>query len=324
MSERLQPSESNPDDLAELLSKSLPRLSTPSYIPKPAKATFRFVREIGTELQPPLKQPVALASAADGGLLVLDRPQRGRFRLLGLQPDLEPAGVVCELAKGSADAEVMEPVSLAVDGDGRLFVVDAQEGCVKKFSPAGRWLDTFRSAGPTGKLFDYPLDAAVDEAGNLVVADANNNRIVQLSPDGELGWVLENFPLPGATEAEEFNEPCSLCLGRGPILRVADRNESRVLGFDRQHKLVALWQGVSFPSVVRMAPDGTSVLVADRQRIQRFAASGNVTGSIEFPLDLGEAGTAGGGGPMAVDAQGNVLVVDLARDSILILDFAEG
>lgn len=320
MSEPLPPGEPKVEELAELVSKSLSRLSTPS-VPTPTRSAPRWVREIGRDWQPALRQPLAVAVSA--GLVVLDRPQPDRFRLARLDNDGKIAASV-EIAKGNGDNQVLEPVSLAVDAEGEVFLVDAQEGCVKKFSAEGHWLDTFRSAGPAGKLFDYPLDAAVDEAGNLLVADANNNRIVKLLPDGELGWVLENFPLrAGDQELDEFYEPCSICVGRGTILRVADRNQNRVLGFDAQRKLIALWEGVAFPSAVRMGPDGISVFVADRNRIQRFSASGQVTGAIEFPVDLGEHGTVSGGGPMAVDAQGNVLVIDLARDSIVVLGFAE-
>ena len=119
----------------------------------------------------------------------------------------------------------------------------------------------------------------------------------------------------------EFYEPCSVCVGRGGIFRVADRNENRVLGFDSKRKLIGLWTGVNSPALVRMAPDGTSVLVATRDRVLRFGPSGAVTGVIDFPLDVDGESKAHGGGALGADMQGNLLVVDPIRESILVLSF---
>ena len=331
MADPAKPGEPAPENLANLISESFSKISEiasskhPSTdAPAPKKAAPRLVREIGPGLSSPLKRPLSLAWRADKVLLVLDCPTPTKFRVQAFTAAGEPSGAPCEFAKGSTDGELMEPVSLIVDGDNQMFIVDAQDACVKKFGPDGQWLDTYRSAGPVGSMFDYPLDAAVDESGNLLIADTNNNRIVQLQSDGELGWILENFPdSAGSSEPDEFFEPCSLCVGRGGILRVADRAENRVLGFDVKRKLVGLWSDLSHPSLVRVGADGTSILVAERNRIVRMGPSGAVTGTIEFPFDLPGDAKATGGGALCADGAGHVMVIDPVRESILVLAFEE-
>jgi len=320
MADEPKPADAN---LADLVAKSLKKVggtvfSTPtsSNSPKSKASSATLVREIAA-----LKQPLGVTCIGDD-VLVLDRPDANRFRIQRHGAEGKAAGTLCEIAKGNSDGELMEPVSLVADAEGQLFIVDARDSCIKKFSAEGRWLDTYRSAGPTGKLFDNPLDVAVDEAGNLLIADANNNRIVQLQGDGELGWILERFPASTGSEEDEFYEPCSVCVGRGGIIRVADRNENRVLGFDATRKLVGAWNELSFPSLVRIASDGTSVFVAERSRIMRYGPSGAVTASIAFPFDIGNGAEANGGGAMTVDAKGNLLVIDPVRESVLVLNFS--
>lgn len=322
------PDSQNPDDLADLVAKTLSKVGgtvfttpTSSSAPKPSSASARFVREIGPGSALPLKQPLSLACTPDGSLLVLDKPEAEQFRLTRWNADGTCAGALGTIARGTAEGALMEPVALLLDAEQQWYLVDAHQGCIKKYTPEGQWLDTFLSAGPTGKLFNNPLDAALDEAGNLLVADTNNNRIVQLQPDGELGWILETFPAPGGGENDEFYEPCSVCVGRGGVVRVADRIENRVLGFDAKRKLVGLWGDLPHPACVRMAADGTSVLVAARNRIARFAPSGAPAGSIEFPVDLGNGATADGGGALAMDARGNLFAIDPVRESILVFQF---
>src|SRR6266498_3585204 len=97
------------DNLAEVLAKGLKNVGgivfeapTSSTSPKPKTASATFVREIGG-----LSQPLSLACTADGTLLVLDRPDAARFRVLRFDVAGKPNGVLCDFRKGTADAELM-------------------------------------------------------------------------------------------------------------------------------------------------------------------------------------------------------------------------
>ena len=59
--------------------------------------------------------------------------------------------------------------------------------------------------------------------------------------------------------------------------------------------------------------------MAARGRILRYGPSGAQTAAIEFPFDIGGDVKAEGGGAIAVDAHGNLMVIDPVRESILVL-----
>jgi DNA-binding beta-propeller fold protein YncE len=211
-----------------------------------------------------------------------------------------------------------------VDQHGQIFFPDACGNCVKKFSPDGRWLATFESAGSDGAPFNSPRDVAVDDAGNLCVADTNNNRIVGLQPDGELGWLLDRFGLPGGGgEEEEFYEPYSVCLAGGRLW-VADTNNNRVLAFDSQRRPLDVQTNGAFvlPSGVR-ARDAGSVYVADHGnlRVQRFDGAGKRTGLLTITPRLVDNVAVAGGGEMDVTAEGHVVMVNPLRESVAIVAF---
>lgn len=178
------------------------------------RVRFVLVGELGRELSPPLARPIAVAVDRQDQVVILDRPGSDHFRLSCSTSDGKVVGEVIQLARGPADAQLLDPASLALDRDRQMYIADAQAGCVKSYGPEGQWLATFTSAGFEGSRLSGPRDVAVDDAGNLYIADTNNDRIVQLLPDGELGWVLEQFAGPGASE-DGFYEPYSLCLGGG-------------------------------------------------------------------------------------------------------------
>jgi DNA-binding beta-propeller fold protein YncE len=284
-------------------------------------AAFQLVRELGPEVQLPL----AVALTPDGRLLVLDRPGPERFRITSFAAGGEGTGPAAEFGKGSADEELLEPAGVAADRQGRMYVPDAGTGCVKQFSPDGRWLATFSSAGPDGSPFNGPRDVDVDGEGNLIVADTNNNRIVQLRSDGELGWVLDHFGPAGEAEDDEFYEPYSVCAGNGRLC-VADTNQNRVLLFDARRRVVGSPAEAGrfvFPSGVRTAADGRTVYVADHGnlRVQRFDAAGARTGVLTIAQKLGDNVAVASGGQMAVNGEGQVVMVNPLRESVVVVAF---
>jgi tripartite motif-containing protein 71 len=282
----------------------------------------RLVREIGRDL--PLRQPLLLALDPEGRTVVLDRPAADYFRLSRLAPGGEAVDAGVVFARGPADTELLEPASLAVDAQHALYVCDAFQGCIQKFSADGRWLATFREAGPAGSRFRGPRGVYVSRDGHVVVADTNNSRVVRLLPDGELLWVVERFAAsPGGPEEEEFYEPCSVSGDGGETIWVADAARNRVLAFDGRGHLRTLLGGndlFAFPTAVRAGAGGTALYVADQfgRRVQRFDGRGTRTGTLLLPGQ-----EAGVGGDLAVDADGQVVMIDPSREAIVVLAFQE-
>jgi sugar lactone lactonase YvrE len=85
------------------------------------------------------------------------------------------------------------PRSLAVDGQGYVYVADAGNNRVQVFDSAGAYLATIGGTwgSRTGDLRD-PSGVAVDLQGNVYIADSTNHRIQKFAP-GVPGWRQVNI-----------------------------------------------------------------------------------------------------------------------------------
>ena len=69
------------------------------------------------------------------------------------------------------------PAAVAEDGAGNVYVADAYNNRVQKFTSAGVYVAQWGTVGSGDGQFDGPQGVAVDGAGNVYVADTNNNRV---------------------------------------------------------------------------------------------------------------------------------------------------
>ncbi|VDA99754.1 hypothetical protein S1OALGB6SA_827, partial [Olavius algarvensis spirochete endosymbiont] len=105
---------------------------------------------------------------------------------------ITPAGVATTLAgstRGFADgagtkAWFDEPIGVAVDSSGNVYVADSYNHRIRKITPADRVVSTIAGSGTadsadgtgTAAKFHSPIGVAVDSSGNVYVADSNNHR----------------------------------------------------------------------------------------------------------------------------------------------------
>ncbi|MBI3414614.1 MAG: hypothetical protein HY043_04720 [Verrucomicrobia bacterium] len=120
-----------------------------------------------------------------------------------------PAGVVSTLAglaqfddggnalRGSADgtgsvARFDNPIGVAVDTAGNVYVADYNNFTIRRVTPAGLVTTLAGLAGSDGSLdgtgsaarFYFPFGVAVDSAGNVYVTDSGNSTIRKVTPAG--------------------------------------------------------------------------------------------------------------------------------------------
>jgi DNA-binding CsgD family transcriptional regulator/sugar lactone lactonase YvrE len=199
----------------------------------------------------------------------------------------------------SASAAFEHPVAVAVDGSGRVYVIDGNRvrrlGSQAAPTVAGTGVRGFSGDGgpATDALFSSPAAIAFDSEGNLYIADTGNNRIRRVGRDG----IITTVAGTGRRGYGGDGGPAALALLNSPA--------GIAVGF------------------------GDSVFVADtgNNRVRMISANG----TISTVAGTGEAGYAGDGGVasqavlnspqgLAVDAEGNLYVTDTFNDRVRKID----
>ena len=135
--------------------------------------------------------------APDGNLLAVASGEN----LVRLDNEGQVQWVVEEaISSVSGDAEL--DTRLAVDGLGYIYALGTFNSAVFKFSPEGRFLNRWGSAGDEPGQFRAPDAIAVDGYGRVLVSDVHGVQVFT----GQDGRFLDRFDVPGVVFAMAFNE----------------------------------------------------------------------------------------------------------------------
>jgi hypothetical protein len=136
------------------------------------------------------------------------------------------------------NAHFDNPVGLAIDSAGDLFVADELHNAIRELAPAGggQWNVSTIAGGTQGSSnaigtaaqFYYPSGVAVDSSNTIFVADQLNNLIRQITPQGP-NWVVTTIAgqliagsSNGVGASALFDVPVDIALGTNGNLFVAD------------------------------------------------------------------------------------------------------
>jgi len=164
---------------------------------------------------------------------------------------------------GGGDAPLGEPVDVAVDEQGVIYVADTGRGEVVAFGLDGSVVGKY---SPAGGDADYrPVGLAVG-GERLYVADAGSHRVLVFSTiDGRL---VGTFGSAGA-EPGQFFLPMDVIVDGGGQVFVADMMNSRVQVFDADGRFLRSmgrpgdrYGDLGKPKRVAVAPDGV-IFIAD-------------------------------------------------------------
>ena len=198
----------------------------------------------------------------------------------------------------ATSAELYNPLAVALDASGNLYIAEYSNNRVRKVSPSGI-ITTVAGNGTQGYSGDngpaasaelyHPFGVALDASGNLYIADWGNDRIRMVSPSGIIttvagngtpGYSGDNGPATGA----ELNYPTAVALDASGNIYIAD----------------------VYNSLIRMvSPGGIITTVAGKGSQGYSGDNGPATGAeLDYPSGL------------ALDASGNLYIADEVNNRI--------
>ncbi len=306
-----------------------------------------------------LNVPQGVAADVTGNVFIAERGNR-RVR------KVTAAGVISTVAGNgtggftgdngpATSAGLSDPLALAVDASGNLFIIDSVRvrkvntaGIITTIAGGGSSVD---DGGPaTSAQLAYPVAVAVDIEGNLFIAETSvsSSRIRKVSTAGLISTVAgsqtNGFSGDGgpATSARLHN-PSSITVDSAGNLFIADMENHRIRKVSSNGVIttvagigpVGTSQGsfsgdggaattarLNRPAAVAVDAAG-NLFIAENQRIRKVSTDG----IINTVAGNGTAGFSGDGGPailaqfnyphgLAVDADGNLFVADVENQRI--------
>lgn len=186
------------------------------------------------------------AFGPDGSLYVVDIHQR----VQQFAPDLSFVRSWGGIGRG--DGQFLSSNSVAVDGEGNVYVVDGERNDVQKFDAHGNYLLTFggRDSGPA--RLSHAAGIAVGPDGTIWVTDWSANRIEGFRSDGE--HIRE-------ITSDSLSEPSEITADSSGNLYVVNQGSYRVAIFDPSGNLIASLDGINnggdvFDGLDGVATDG--------------------------------------------------------------------
>lgn len=249
-----------------------------------------------------------------------------------------------------SDARFRNPVGVAVDGDGNVYVADSANHVIRRISPAGSVSTLAGSAGQCGSAdgtagnarLCTPYGVAVDGAGNVYVAEASSDTIRKITATGQVTTLAGQAGYSGSADgtgsAARFLTPLGVAVDAAGNVYVADAGNDTIRKISPEGVVTTLaglagQSGSSdgtgsearfwYPTSVTCDGSGT-VRVADtyNHTVRMITPGGVVTTLAGYAGDPGSRDGTGDGARfdyprgVAVDGSGNVYVADMGSHTI--------
>jgi serine/threonine-protein kinase len=227
-------------------------------------------------------------------------------------------------SRGKDESNFMSPVSISVDAQKRIYVVDSLKCQILVFDNEGKYL---YSIGKFGKetetqeaVFLMPVSVALDAAGNLIVLDSKSCTVQIIEKNGKVLTKFGETASPNMGKIEVgfggFFHPQALALDKKENVYVSDTGNHRIRVFNTAGRAINKFgnQGTRFGEfnnpVGLCINTESNILVVDEHnfRIQIFNQKGvfkykfgkRGTGNSEFSSPFG----------IATDSKNNIFVTD--------------
>ena len=246
--------------------------------------TSGFSGDGGAATAARLSNPADVAVDGSGNLYIADYFSN-RIRKVDSSGNISTVAGGGSFGSGNAAtaAQLRNPLGVAVDGSGNLYIADRNNNRIRKVNSSGN-ISTVAGTGTSGSSGDgaaataaqlnWPEGVAVDGSGNLYIADTYNHRIRKVDSDGNISTVA----------------------GGGASLA---------------NGIAATTARLSFPN--RVAVDGSGNLyIANTRGISKVSAAGVITTTTQVRHPQG----------VALDGSGNLYLADAYNHRIRKVDTA--
>ena len=271
---------------------------------------------------------VAIATDAQGRLVILVA-DTGNHCIKLYRPasyyEVPPAFLAKWGSSGScSDGDLCGPVSIAIDDDGYVFVGNANNNRVQKFTAGGGFLSTWGSYGDAADNVSGPNGLSVDADGDVYVTDHSNHRIHRLAYNGSAYASVERW---GSATESAFYYPAGVAVDSHDNVYVADQGHHRIQKYDIDGATWTTFAGITgewgdedslfnHPYGIAIDRERDWLYVSDylNYRIKKYDLEGTLlaiwgsygSGAGEFDYPFG----------LAVDREGNVYVADYVNHRI--------
>jgi trimeric autotransporter adhesin len=158
----------------------------------------------------------------------------------------------------ATNASLAQPLGIAFDGNGNMFVADGFNHCIRKISPSGI-ISTYAGNGiggysgdygpATAASMQYPCGVAVDRSCNVYVTDWYDQRVRKIFTSGTITTVAGNGTAGfsgdgGPSVAAMINGPDNLAFDSALNLYIPDFHNNRV------RKVANLGESAGCPPIV--------------------------------------------------------------------------
>jgi DNA-binding beta-propeller fold protein YncE len=190
-----------------------------------------------------------------------------------------------------------QPVGVAVDGSGNVYIADSQNNAIKEWTAASNIVTTLVSLGLNG-----PSGVAVDGAGNVYIADTTNNAVEE--------WIAASNTV--TTLVSGLASPYGLAVDGAGNVYIADTFDDAILEWCAASNTVTtlVSSGLNDPAGVAVDAAGNVYIAdTDNSAIEEWIAASNTMTTL---VSSGLNQPAG----VAVDGAGNVYIADGGNGAI--------
>lgn len=131
---------------------------------------------------------------------------------------------------GSAANQLYQPVGIAKDKAGNIYIADFSNNRVQKWVPGATTGITVAGGngyGSAANQLAHPYDVKVDDKGDIYISDYNNNRVQKWVPDAKEGITVAGGN-GGGSGAEQLYAPDGIFLDNNNNIYIADNGNNRV------------------------------------------------------------------------------------------------